>query len=335
MGNFDTIEGREQRSARYRRATSAAATAVALMTAAACTSSDSSGATSEDELREIDVSVIPIAEFAPLYLGAEEGFFEEEGLTVNIETSTGGAAILPAVYSGDAEFGITNVASLINALDQGLDVPVVSAGNYGGATEEDATFFMLVAEGSDIETSADLEGRTVAINTLLANNQMAIQTALENLDVDFNQIEFVELPFPDMPAALENGQVDAISTSEPFATLASDNGARIIMSPDVEARANLLISVYITSRQVVENDPELVDAFRTAITRSLEFSQDNPERIREILPDFTGTTEDIANRIALPTWRPEIDQESIDLYANQMVNWGWVNARPEVTVLGD
>ncbi|WP_406019719.1 ABC transporter substrate-binding protein [Nocardioides sp. NBC_00850] len=57
---------------------------------------------------EITVGVIPIVDVAPIYLGVEKGFFKEEGLDVNLELAQGGAAIIPAVASGQYQFGFSN-----------------------------------------------------------------------------------------------------------------------------------------------------------------------------------------------------------------------------------
>ena len=68
-----------------------------------------------DEQTTLTVGVIPIADVAPLYLGIKEGFFEEENLKIEPQLAEGGAAITPAVLSGDFQIGFSNTVSLLIA----------------------------------------------------------------------------------------------------------------------------------------------------------------------------------------------------------------------------
>lgn len=83
-----------------------------------------------------------------------------------------------------------------------------------------------------IREPRDLEGRTLAVNTL---DNIAEVTALEALSaegVDVDSIELTEVPFPDMQAPVENGEVDAAFFIEPFSTLAEEAGAELIAGAD-------------------------------------------------------------------------------------------------------
>ncbi|MFD0472469.1 ABC transporter substrate-binding protein [Nonomuraea thailandensis] len=72
------------------------------------------------------VSVIPILDVAPVYLGDQQGFFAAEGLKLELVTAQGGAAIVPAVVSGQVDFGFSNFTSLIVAASKGLPLKVVA-----------------------------------------------------------------------------------------------------------------------------------------------------------------------------------------------------------------
>src|SRR5262245_43656042 len=95
--------------------------AATLLAMSACTDSDAAtttddaGASVSAELTPVTVGVIPIADTAALYLGDSLGYFEEAGLDLTIETAESGAAIAPAVVSGDYQFGFSNNLSLLVA----------------------------------------------------------------------------------------------------------------------------------------------------------------------------------------------------------------------------
>src|SRR5699024_12497246 len=70
-------------------------------------------AAQDGQLSQVSSGVIPIVDVAPIYLGAKEGIFEEHGLELDLTLAQGGAAIIPAVQSGDYDFGVSNVTSLV------------------------------------------------------------------------------------------------------------------------------------------------------------------------------------------------------------------------------
>src|SRR5690606_19632350 len=106
--------------------------AITALVLTGCTDSDapapgSSADGDSVDLTPVTVGVIPIADTAPIYVGDAQGFFADEGLDLTIETATGGAAIVPAVVSGDYQFGFSNQLSLMVAADKGLDIKMVSS----------------------------------------------------------------------------------------------------------------------------------------------------------------------------------------------------------------
>src|SRR5919106_7893 len=178
---------------------------------AACGDDDDGGGGGEGEPATLNVGVIPIADVAPLYLGMREGFFEEEQLTIKPQLAEGGAAITPAVVSGDFQIGFSNTISLLIAASQDLPVEIISQGVLGGKSEEEAWADLLVLKDGPIKEPTDLEGKTIAVNTLKNICEVTIRASLEEEGVAVDTLEFTEVPFPDMNAALEAGRAGGAS----------------------------------------------------------------------------------------------------------------------------
>src|SRR4051794_7448893 len=90
------------------------ATALAATTAACGGSDDSSNNNSSaGSPDKVKVGVIPIVDVAPIYLGKAKGFFSKQNIDLTLEQAQGGAAIVPAVVSGQYQFGFSNVVSLL------------------------------------------------------------------------------------------------------------------------------------------------------------------------------------------------------------------------------
>src|SRR4051794_5141711 len=177
---------------------------------------------------KVTVGVLPILDVAPLYLGVQKGIFAKHGLDVSIKPAQGGAAIVPAFLSDEMQFGFSNVVSLLTAREKGIPILSVAAGSSSTGNADQDINAVLVGKGSTLKSAKDLEGKKVAINALNNIGDVTIATAVKKAGGDPTKITFVEVPFPDMPAQLASGTVDAVWESEPFRTQIIDAGGRIL-----------------------------------------------------------------------------------------------------------
>jgi NitT/TauT family transport system substrate-binding protein len=316
----------------------AALLSVPLLLAVACGSDDDGGGDTAagnggDELTAVTVGVIPIVDVAPIYLGVEQGFFEEQGLDVTLESGQGGAAIVPGVVSGEYEFGFSNVTSLMLAADQGLPLQIIANGN--NSTGEDGADFGAVVTSPDsgITDAAGLAGQRVAVNTLNNIGTTTIRESVRQAGGDPDAVEFVELAFPDMPAALDQGNVDAIWVVEPFLTVATQGGATVVASNFVDTADDLTVAGYFTSRQYAQENADVVESFVAAMEQSLEYAQENPDAVREILGEYTQIDPAIAEAMTMPAWPAEINRESVQTLSDLAVEDGLLDEEPDLDAL--
>ncbi|MQA63229.1 MAG: nitrate ABC transporter substrate-binding protein [Actinophytocola sp.] len=315
-----------------KRTVRTAAVGAVLMLLAACGSSDE-GASNGDGPDAVTVGLIPIVDVAPIYLGDEQGFFADRGIELTLETGQGGASTIPGVVSGQFQFGFANVTSLLIAQTKGLPLKVLTAGN-STTGDEDADFGgVVVPEDSDIEDAAGLAGKTVAVNQLNNIGDTTIREVVDQAGGDHSDIKFVELPFPDMPAAVEEGRVDAAWVVEPFLTITTKQGARQVASNFAATHTELMVAAYVTSRELIESNPDLVKRFTEAMNESLTYAQENPDEARRILGTYTEIDEDTAKDLTLPRWPTEINVDSVQRLADLANQHGLVDGEPDVRAL--
>ena len=319
-----------------RRTVPAAVAAAAALALAACSGSSGEpepAASGEGGLTPVTVGVIPIVDVAPIYLGVEQGFFEDEGLDVTLEPAQGGAAIVPAVVSGEYEFGFSNVTSLLLASQQGLPLKVVAPGNLTTG-EVGKDFAAVVAmPDSGIEDAADLAGKTVAVNTLNNIGDTTVSAVVDAAGGDASQVEFVEMGFPDMPAAVESGQVDAAWILEPHLTRALQAGAEPVSWNYAEVDPNLLIAAYFTTEQQIANDPETVDAFTAALKESLSYAEEHPDETRAVLDSYTEIDPAVKDAMVMPRFTPDLDEAQLQLLADLGEQYGVFEEPVDVSAL--
>ena len=277
--------------------------------------------------------MIPIADVAPLYLGMDKGFFEEEKLTIEPQLAEGGAAITPAVVSGDFQIGFSNTISLLIAASQDLPVQIISQGVLAGKSEEEAWADLLVLKDGPVKSGKDLEGKTIAVNTLKNICEVTIKASLEKQGVAVDKLKFTEVPFPDMNAALDTGRVDGACVVEPFVSQGKAGKARGIDPFYVRTAPDLTVATYFTSKQYAEENPDVVDRFVKAMNKSLTYAQSHPDEVRQILLDYTEIPPEAVEQIKLPVWRPDLNEPTIELLSELSEKYGLIEEQPDLDEL--
>jgi NitT/TauT family transport system substrate-binding protein len=317
-------------SAGRARRVAAALTGMAMvLSAAACGGGDEEpAATGDGALTPITVGALPTANTAALNLGVEQGFFEDEGLDVTVEYAQGGATMVTTLVSGDYDVIGAGYVPTLSAIAQGLPLKFISGGDLGADTDEEEWQVVLVKGDSAIQTPADLVGKRVAVNAVKGVLEVALRASLDELGIDSSSIQLVEIPFPDMPANLESGNVDAVYAPEPFITSILDAGGRQVLAPPPTIAPGFINGAWETSDQFIAEQPEAVDAFVAGMTRALEYAQDNPDEVRRIIPSYTQIPQEVADRIRLPVFDAELDPDAISDLAELAVKYGVIETAP-------
>ncbi|MFE9923378.1 ABC transporter substrate-binding protein [Streptomyces sp. NPDC005774] len=287
-----------------------------LVTVTACGSSDGSDTSGSDAssggTTEVKVGLIPIVDVAPLYLGEKKGFFSERGLKLSISSAQGGAAIVPGVASGQFEFGFSNTTSLLIAQSNSVPVKGVANGNASTGVQGEDFAAITVKGDSPIKSAKDLEGKKVAVNTLKNTMELGVRASVIKSGGDPDKVNFVEMAFDQMPAALDGGQIDAAMVVEPALATIKGQGGREIASPMVDIAPDLTISLYFTSTQYAQKNPEVVKKFQEATAESLAYADSHPDEVREIVTTYTKIPPAVLEQVTLPKWPTDPNRASIE-----------------------
>lgn len=281
----------------------------------------------------VTVGLIPIVDVAPIFLGQKQGFFEERNIQLETTFATGGANIVPGVASGEFDFGFSNIISMLLAASNGVPIKIVCNGNNSTTVKGQDFGALIVRADSPYQTAADLEGASVATNTLQNIVETVVRESVRQAGGDPDQVNFTELPFPDMQPALEAGDVDAIFVVEPFTSAAIAAGHRVIASSYADAAPDLTVAVYFTSQSLMERDPDLVQRFTEAMQESLAYADSHPEETKQILLEYTQIPEEALEDLILPRFPPEINRESVEIMARLALEDGLLTEMPDLDAL--
>jgi NitT/TauT family transport system substrate-binding protein len=306
--------------------------ALLMAVVAGCGGDDDDGGGGGGGPAALKVGVLPIADVAPLYLGHEKGFFKEEQLTIEPQVMQGGAEVTAAVVSGDVDLGFSATLPLLVAKSKGVPVEIVSQGNQAAATEEEAWDGLMVKDEA-IKEPKDLEGKTVAVNALKSMPELCARAVLDAQGVDVSQIDFVEVPFPEMTAALEAGRVAATTAVEPFVSQAKAAGARSLGSYLTGLEPKLTVGTYFGTTQYIGENEDVVARFARAMNKSLAYAQEHPEEARDAVVGYTEIPADVARAMKLSFWSTDLNRPSIELIADEAERFEFVEEKPSVDEL--
>lgn len=262
---------------------------------------------------------------APLYFltyAQQEGFCEDAGVDLEITASSGGATVIPQLVSGDLDVAGSNVVSVLIGASQGLPLRMIAGGTSTSEESEQDFSALMVAPDSTVTDISQLEGRRVAVNTLRNINDIVLGSMLEEAGLSYDSVSFVELPFPDMAAAVEGGDVDAALLIEPFVTLAEEGGLKIIGRPYSAVRPGLQIGTYVVSEQFAQENPDAVEGFQECVQAAADSIREDPEAFRAALPEIGQLDPALAEKVRINLWRGGSDEESLQVIQDLMVEYG-------------
>ncbi|MET0416234.1 MAG: ABC transporter substrate-binding protein, partial [Actinoplanes sp.] len=159
---------------------------------------------------------------------------------------------------------------------------------------------------------ADLAGKKISVNTLKNIGDTTVRESVRKAGGDPSGINFVEMPFPNMPAALDAGQVEAAWVVEPSLSQIVGAGGRVVAWNYVDAAPELTVATYFTSTKLQGENADLVKRFTEAVNESLEYASSHPEEVRAILGTYTKIDEKTRAALTLPLWPQEINKSSVE-----------------------
>jgi NitT/TauT family transport system substrate-binding protein len=311
-------------------------TALGLVTAVAialtgCTDSDATPSDqTSGELRRVRVAALPITETAALWGGIKAGIFAKHGLQVEVLPAQGGAQAIPALINGDIDFAVGQPFGPFRADLQNLGVVIV--GNYASSYPDGDDINAVVAsKKSGITRPAQLAGRKVAVNSLGAAGDVTIMAAVEKDGGDPAKIKFVEVAFPDTPAQLEAGNIDAAWVPEPFVTQLRSRGDTFVVAPYQATVPGLATLTTMTATKLRESDAALVTDFSTAMKETLEWAQNpaNSTAVRQAIKDNLELPDAVADSVRLPKFGWELDRASLTTLATLAQKYRVLDRQPD------
>jgi len=209
----------------------------------------------------LTVATLAVEPAAVAFYAKEEGYFAKQGLDVKIVVLSDPQQLAASVLSGDAQFSGFNVGGAALLKSRNAPIRLVAAGAVYRPGDRNTA--VVAAPGEKIRRPRDLIGKTIAIDQQNTIAHIGLLKWLKAGGVSAGEVHLVETPFPDMPALLKRGAVDAATLPEPYLALALRNGSSRVASPlDAVCAQECLLTVWLTRRDM---DAGTAARFRNAI----------------------------------------------------------------------
>lgn len=289
----------------------------------------------EDNLTKLKlIEVTHSVFYAPQYVAMSKGFFEEEGIKIELINGKGADKCMTALLSGEADIGLMGSEASIYVHNQGKSDFVV---NFAQLTQKDGSF-LVGREKDDNFTFDKLNGKTVIGGRIGGMPEMTLEYVLRKKGIDpHKDINLrTDVQFDVMAGAFTGGEGDYVTLFEPVATLLEQEGKGHVVASIGAEGGYIPYTSYSTSKELMDKNPEVIQGFTNAIYKGMLWVQSSSaEEVASVLKEhFPDAKEDVLAKLVTrykeqDTWKPDpvMTEEGFEHIQNIMTEAGQLDKK--------
>lgn len=303
------------------------------------------GNASADGSKEITIGYFPnINHVAGMVAESKELYSKTlpDGTEVNYQYFPDGSAFMTAIETGDIEGGLVGPGPAMNHFTSGAKINVVAAGSTGGTV-------IMARKGANLEKPGDMKGHSFISPRVGCTHDVQFETMMkEEYGITSKRIGGTMKHVTGKPATynrlFKSGKVDAATVPEPWASVIQEKGTGEVLvdTKNVAYGQTLPAAVFVTSQDLVKNNPEMVQNIVDAHKKATEFIKKNPEEAKEIainkIKDITD--QQLSKSVIDNAWERinftyKVDGDVLQDFANSSYNLQFLKEKPDLTGLVD
>ncbi len=297
----------------------------------------------DGDLKKLEINEVTHSVFyAPLYLAIEKGYFEEEGLEINLTNGGGADKSMTAVLSKTADIGLMGPETVIYIENQGKsDLPKV----FGQLTQKDGSFLVSRIEEPNFDWN-NLKGKEILAGRKGGVPAMTFEYVLNNLNL-FNGQDLTlnfDVQFNLMTSAFLGGTADYCTVFEPTASEYEKEGKWHIVASVGEKSGEIPYTSFIALESFIKDNEDTVIKFLTAMKKAFDFIKNNSEYevAVAIVKQFPSTSissieTSIKSYKKIDAWKTDMQatEDSFNRLQEVMINAGELKDKVAFSTLVD
>jgi NitT/TauT family transport system substrate-binding protein len=243
--------------------------------------------------------------YAPFYVALEKGFFDDEGLEIDLTTTWGGDKTMTALLSDGADVALVGSETTIYVYAQGSKDPVI---NFAQLTQTDGTF-LVSREKIDNFTWDQMKGKTLLGQRKGGMPQMVGEYVLKKHGIDpHKDMELIQnIDYANIASSFQSGTGDFVQLFEPIASMFEQQGTGHIVASFGKQSGKVPYTVFMTKNSYLTKNEEVIEKFTRAIYKAQQWVS-------------THTTEEIAQ--AIKPYFEDTDQSLIEMVVERYKSQG-------------
>ena len=279
-----------------------------------------------------DLTTIRLAEvthsvfYAPMYVAIENGYFESEGIEIDLILTPGADKVSAAVLSDTVDVGFAGTESSIYVYAGGESDYLVT---FAGLTKRDGQFILARDCSSKFELS-DLYSKEILVGRAGGMPAVNFLNAMKNAGMDVNKINVnYSIDFASLSGSFIGGVGDYVNLFEPTATTVVNVSDACIVDSIGRLSGEVPYTAFYARKSYLEENEELLLGFTRAIAKGLEFVLNNDSKTTAsvILPEFPDSALNdiitiIDNYKEYDSWltTPYISEESFNNLQDMLID---------------
>jgi len=249
--------------------------------------------------------------YTPQYVAITQGFFEEEGLEIELINGGGADKVMAALSSGEVEIGFMGLEASVYVYNQSRDNYAI---NFAQLTQRDGSF-LVGREKDDNFTFDKVKGKTIIGGRKGGMPEMTLEYVLKShgLKLDEDVVVRTDVQFDAMAGAFLAGEGDFVTLFEPVASSLEKEGKGYVVASIGREGGYIPYTGYSTTKKIMESDPELVQKFTNALYKGLVWVQNSSteEIAKAVKPQFPDTEDDVLMALIdryrdQDSWKPDL-----------------------------
>ena len=284
----------------------------------------------DDNLTTINLAEVSHTIFyAPQYAAIQNGYFEEEGLEIELTTGQGADKVMTAVIAGQSDIGFAGPEAAIYIYNEGKED---YAQVFAQMTQRDGSFLVSKDPTDDFKWT-DLKGKTVIPGRKGGVPYMTLEYVLKQNGIDPQKDLVLDdsISFDLMAGAFAGGDAEYVTLFEPTASATEQAGKGYIVASVGEEAGEIPYTAYFANKSYIEQNPDVIQGFTNAIYKGQQYVKEHTaEEIAELIKDFFADTDvemlttSVQSYMDIDAWKsdPILEEESFNLLQTVMTEAG-------------